>query len=102
MKETYVYREHSIDLDLSDITGARIRWTYFIDGRYCVQGATDLSSIEAVRVDALALAHRSIDVLDSMRRGKIDVRASCAIDPGLVHAMMDRSPQRARSKAACR
>lgn len=94
MKETQAYRGHSIDLDLSDITGGRIRWTYFIDGSYCVQGATDSSSIDTVRADALALARRSIDVLDAMRSGKIDVRASCAIDPGLVSTMRDRSAQR--------
>ena len=69
MKESHAYLGHSIDLDLSEITGDVARWTYFIDDSYCIQGATASTSIEAVRADALALAHRSIDILDSMRSG---------------------------------
>ena len=94
MKETYVYHGHSIDLDLGDIPRARIRWTYFIDGLYCVQGASDSSQIDAVRVDALARAHRSIDVLDSMRSGQGNPLASRATDPGVAPLVMEHGAQR--------
>jgi hypothetical protein len=94
MKETYVYREHSIELDLSDIACDRIRWTYFIDGTYCIQGVTDSCCRDRVRIDALALAHRSIDFLDSMRSGSGNADSSRAIDPCLVSTTMDRRPRR--------
>jgi hypothetical protein len=94
MKECHVYHGHSIDLDVSDIACARIRWTYFIDGRYCIQGATESMSIDAVRARALALAHRSIDVLESMRSGSGNVQTSRAADAGLLPATLDRGDSR--------
>lgn len=91
MKETFVYHGHSIVLELCDIARAGIRWTYFIDGRYCSQGATDESSGDAVRASALALAQRSIDLLDAMCVGALASRASRSC---LVAAMMDHGSQR--------
>lgn len=67
MNETYMYREHSIDLVLKRTQSARTVWTYFIDKYYCVEGATDSLPLEAARASVLALAHRSIDTLESMQ-----------------------------------
>ncbi len=68
MKEAYAYHGHSIDLDLEEIGQLRFQWTYFIDADYCVQDKTDALSIAAAGVDALALAHGSVDALDAIRR----------------------------------
>ncbi len=76
MRETFGYRGHSIDLELSDVARTHVRWTYFIDGRYCIEGTERWSPIDAVRVTALAYAHRSIDVLDSMSVGNDDLPAT--------------------------
>lgn len=94
MKETYVYHGHSIDLDLSATAGSQIRWTYFIDRHFCIQGVTDSSPIEAVRTNTIALAHRSIEVLDLMQTGTGNVQPSRATDLSLVATMMDHGSQR--------
>ncbi len=92
MKETYLYHGHSIDLDLTSLAEARTRWTYFIDEDYCSQGTTDASPMEAVRVGALALAHRSIGVLEAIRDGRES--ATPATESSVVSTMMDHGPQR--------
>ena len=92
MKESCIYHGHSIDLHLSDIVCGRVRWTYFIDKLYCFQGATDTLLVEAVRTETLALAHRSIDVLDSMNpvRGLARISRATGAEP----AMTDHGVQR--------
>jgi hypothetical protein len=102
MKETYTYRGHSIDLDLRGMTPERTRWTYFIDGRYCIQGTTDASTVEAVRSSALRLAHRSIDVLDAIGFGKGDPKSSHANDSGAASTSIDRvSQQSTAARVPC-
>lgn len=94
MKETYLHHGHTIALDLTGMPCARIRWTFFIDGLYCSQGTMESSSLEAVRLGALAIAHRSIDVLDSMRSGTVDRQAPAVAGQYLVSTMMDHGSQR--------
>jgi len=94
MKESYVYHGHSIELDLSEPARTRIRWTYFIDERYCMEGAMDSFSVEAVRTNALVLAHRSIDALDSMRPANSLAQASRGTGLCLVPTLMDHASQR--------
>ncbi len=65
MREAYLYQWHSIDLDVKEVAHGRFQWTYFIDKHYCSQDTSTLL-IDEVRANALMLAHRSIDLLNTI------------------------------------